>query len=45
MKHNSIFFKLFFVCVITFILSRCTTQEKQKVDPVEANIKMYAHMG
>src|SRR5438874_919078 len=44
MKYNSIFFKLLFVCVTAFILpTGCTTQEKQKVDPVEANIKMYKH--
>ncbi|MES1198041.1 MAG: ester cyclase [Chitinophagaceae bacterium] len=32
------------IAVMTFLFSSCNSSEKEKADPVEANIKMYSHV-
>ena len=45
MKYNFNFTKLLLVCIAASLLATgCATKEKEKADPVEANIKMYTHV-
>lgn len=46
MKQAPKFFSTLIVSLtaIAFLFSACTSSEKEKTDPVEANIKMYTHV-
>ena len=46
MKQAPKFFNTLIISLtaIAYLFSACTSSEKEKADPVDANIKMYSHV-